>query len=393
MQTIALDAMGGDNAPRVEVAGAIDAVKTGKVRVVLVGDQPSIEAELRRQGAHSLKTIEVHHTSQVITMHDPPSTAVRRKKDASMVVAFKLIKDGQADAVVSAGNSGAMMASALFILKRLRGIDRPAILTTFPTRKDAAVLLDMGANVECRPLNLVQFAIMGASFAQLRLQKMRPKVGLLSNGSEEHKGTALTRETHALLSKYKVEFDYLGYVEGRDIFSGNVDVVVCDGFTGNLVLKVTEGAAETLVAFFKQSIKRSLLSRLIALGLYPSFKQVKDRMDYAEYGGAPLLGVNGVCIICHGGSNEKAIKNALLGAGQYTRSDLAGAINQAIDGHQPIITAAKGHRTVESAVNIGEKPPITNGGKAPAKEGANGDISAEKLQESSTERTSCSEAK
>jgi glycerol-3-phosphate acyltransferase PlsX len=344
-KTIALDAMGGDNAPHVEVEGAVAAARSGKVRVLLVGDGAVLERELARRGAARLP-IEVRHATQVITMHDQPSTAVRRKTDASMRVAMALVQSGEADAVVSAGNSGAMMACGLFLLKRLEGVDRPGILTTFPTRTGLAALLDMGANVECRPLNLVQFAVMGAAFSRLVHGKGRPRLGVLSNGAEEHKGTDLTRETHQLLRDHPANFDYLGYVEGRDIFSGKVDVVVCDGFSGNLVLKVTEGVAETLASFVKEAIRGSLFSRLFALGLLPAFRRVRARMDYAEQGGAPLLGVNGIVIICHGGSNTKAIKNALLGAARLSDSGLTGAIREAIARENAVVVAAKG-RTVD----------------------------------------------
>jgi phosphate acyltransferase len=340
MKTIALDAMGGDNAPVVEVEGAIAAARAASVRVVLVGHERRLRAELRQRGAGSLP-IEVHPASQVITMHDAPSAAVRRKKDASMRVAANLLRDGEVDAVVSAGNSGAMMACGLFVLKRQPGVDRPAILTTFPTTSGQAALLDMGANVECRPINLVQFAVMGAAFASTMHDKKHPRVGLLSNGAEEHKGTQLTRETHRLLEQGPTHFDYRGYVEGRDIFSGAVDVIVCDGFSGNLVLKVTEGVAETLASFLKQSIRQSIISKLAALALLPAFNRVKARMDYAEQGGAPLLGVDGVSIICHGGSNSKAIKNAIIGAGRFVDRGLPQVITRSVEAHEELIAAAK----------------------------------------------------
>lgn len=344
MKTVAVDAMGGDNAPQVEVEGAVEAARSGQVRVVLVGDETRLRGELQRLGARNLLGLSVRHATEVITMHDPPSAAVRRKKDSSMRVAVERVRDGAADAVVSAGNSGAMMACSLFVLKRLPGVDRPAILTTFPTRTGNAALLDMGANVECRPLHLVQFAVMGATFARQVHNKRRPRVGLLSNGAEDHKGTELTRETHRLLRGGPAEFEYVGYVEGRDVFSGRVDVVVCDGFSGNLVLKVTEGVAETLASFLRDAINASLLGRAAAVALLPTFKRVKRRMDYAEQGGAPLLGVCGSCIICHGGSNAKAIKNAILGAGRSAADDLAGAIGASMDSHAELVDASRGRR-------------------------------------------------
>jgi phosphate acyltransferase len=346
MKSIALDAMGGDHAPGVEVEGAIAAARTGCLRVLLVGDRPTLESELGRRGARDLP-IEVRHASQVITMRDSPSLAVRRKTDASMRVAADLVKSGEAQAVVSAGNSGAMMACGLFVLRRLPGVDRPAILTTFPARGGGqAALLDMGANVDCRPLHLVQFAVMGAAFARRVHDKPRPRVGVLANGAEEHKGTDLTRATNELLRGGQAGFEYVGYVEGRDVFSGDVDVVVCDGFSGNLVLKVTEGAVETLVAFLRDAIGATLVSRLLALGLAPAFRRFKQRMDYAEQGGAPLLGVQGTAVICHGGSSAKAIKNALLRAGQVVDSDLCGAVRAAIEDSAELLERAKGNPSV-----------------------------------------------
>lgn len=347
-RTIALDAMGGDHAPQVEVDGAVAAARTGQVRLILVGDKEVLERELASRDARGLP-IEVKHASQVITMEDHPSSAVRRKTDSSMRVAFNLVKSGEADAVVSAGNSGAMLACGLFVLGRLPGVDRPAIMTTFPTRRDNAVLLDMGANVDCRPIHLAQFAVMGATYSRLMHQKARPRVGVLSNGSEDHKGTDLTRGTHQVLRAAPHDFDYIGYIEGRDIFSGDVDVVVCDGFTGNLVLKVTEGAAEILAVFLKESIRSSAISKLFAVGMIPAFRRFKARMDYAEHGGAPLLGIKGVAIVCHGGSNAKAIKNAVLGANRYVGTELAGEIQRSLESHHELIEAAKGHRQPEGA--------------------------------------------
>jgi phosphate acyltransferase len=362
LKTIALDAMGGDHAPQVEVEGAVEAARAGGVRVLLVGDQKALTAELERRGVKQGDLpLEIRHASQVITMHDAPSQVVRRKTDSSMRVAVELCKSDQADAVVSAGNSGAMLACGLFALKRLPGVDRPAILTTFPTRRGTAALLDMGANVDCKPVHLTQFAVLGATFARVMHGKARPRVGLLCNGSEEHKGTELTRQTHQVLQSGVGRrdapkagapgFDYLGYVEGRDIFSGDVDVVVCDGFTGNVVLKVTEGVAETLVAFLKEAIGASLVSKVLALGLVPAFRRMKARMDYAEQGGAPLLGVQGTAIICHGGSNARAIRNAILGAGRFVDSDLCGALARAIEDHRTLSEAARGRAAeAEAAV-------------------------------------------
>ena len=249
MPRIAVDAMGSDAAPRVEVEGVVAAVRARGIDVVLVGDETRLRAELKSLGAEGAR-IAVRHAPDVITMHDAPSMAVKQKKKSSMRVCFDLVKAGEADAVVSAGNSGAMMACGLFVLGRLPGVERPAIVTTFPTRAGECALLDMGANVDPKPAVLAQFGVLGAVYARLLHGKTRPKVGLLSNGSEEHKGTPLTREAHQILARVPAgdaDFSYVGYVEGRDIFEGQVDVVVTDGFTGNVLLKCVEGAAETML--------------------------------------------------------------------------------------------------------------------------------------------------
>jgi len=311
---IAVDAMGGDNAPRVEVAGAVAAARELAVSIILVGDRDRLSAELAQHDAGDLD-ITIHHASEVVGMHDSASDAIRKKKDSSVRVAFELVKDGAADAVVSAGNSGATMAAGMFVLKRMSGIDRPAIAQVFPTLTGHTVVLDIGGNVDCKPVNLMQFAIMGEVYARHILGIKQPKVGLLSNGEEESKGNDLTRETSLLLRE--VAFDYAGYIEGRDIFAGKVDVVVCDGFVGNIVLKLSEGLAEAVGTMLKEEIKKSLVSKIGYLLSRSAFARFKKKVDYAEYGGAPLLGINGVGMICHGGSNVKAIKNAIRFATDY----------------------------------------------------------------------------
>jgi glycerol-3-phosphate acyltransferase PlsX len=263
MPRIAVDAMGADAAPRVEVEGVVAAVRERGTSVVLVGDEALVRAELKRLGAEREK-VDVLHAPEVITTHDAPSMAVKQKKKSSMRMCFDLVKSGEADAVVSAGNSGALMACGLFVLGRLPGVERPAIVTTFPTKAGECALLDMGANVDPKPAVLAQFGVLGAVYARLLHGKARPKVGLLSNGSEEHKGTALTRDAHALLSRATqggplgdAAFTFVGYVEGRDIFKGDVDVVVTDGFTGNVVLKSVEGAAEAIMSMVREEVMRS----------------------------------------------------------------------------------------------------------------------------------------
>lgn len=313
---IALDAMGGDHAPHVEVEGAVLAAKEYGSQVILVGDRNVVEKELSRHNAGNLP-ISVRHASEVIGMDESPSKALR-KKDSSMRAAFDLVKNGEAAAVVSAGNSGAAMATAMFVLRKLEGVDRPAIATVMPTLKGACVVLDVGANVECKPSHLVQFAIMGDVYAQFILKKERPSVGLLSNGEEESKGTDVTRETHAILKQ--LPMNYIGYIEGRDIFAGNADVVVCDGFVGNVVLKTSEGLADAIGQMLKEEISKSALAKLGYLLSKGAFERFKKKVDYSEYGGAPLLGIDGVGVISHGGSTPKAIKNAIRVAQEFASS-------------------------------------------------------------------------
>ncbi len=313
---VAVDAMGGDNAPAVEVEGAIAAVREFGVPVILVGDTDRIRIELAKHDCKGLD-ITLHHASEVVGMHDSAADAVRKKKDSSIRVAFELVKRGEADAVVSAGNSGATMAAGMFVLKRLAGIERPAIAQVFPTMHGHTLVLDVGGNVDCKPVHLVQFAIMGEVYARLVMGAAQPRIGLLSNGEEESKGNDLTRETNALLKN--TSLDYVGYVEGRDIFNGTVDVVVCDGFVGNVVLKLSEGLVESVGKMLKEEIRQSLLAKTGYLLAHHAFASFKKKVDYAEYGGAPLLGINGVGMISHGGSNPKAIKNAIRFAHEYAQ--------------------------------------------------------------------------
>ncbi|UFS69252.1 phosphate acyltransferase PlsX [Geomonas sp. RF6] len=320
---VAVDVMGGDNAPHVEVEGAVAAAREFGVPVTLVGDTERVRAELSRHNVSGLD-IEVKHASEVVGMHDSASDAVRKKKDSSIRVAFDLARNGEAAAVVSAGNSGATMAAAMFVLKRLKGIDRPAIANLFPTLTGKTLVLDVGGNVDCKPMHLVQFAVMGEVYSRFVLGIQSPRVGLLSNGEEASKGNELTRETSLLLKEKPI--NYIGYVEGRDVFNGAVDVVVCDGFVGNVVLKLSEGLAETVGKMLKAEIKSSLLSQLGYLLCRKAFKEFRKTVDYAEVGGAPLLGVDGVAMICHGGSNAKAIKNAVRFAHEYAMKGVNGRI-------------------------------------------------------------------
>jgi phosphate acyltransferase len=333
--------MGADAAPKVEIEGVLAATATSDVDIVLVGDEGRLRALLEQAGAPAGQgngaRIEVRHAPETIGMHDAPSIAVKQKKQSSMRICFDLVKAGEADAVVSAGNSGAMMACGLFVLGRIAGVERPAIITTFPTRKGVCAILDMGANVDPRPTVLAQFAVLGSVFARVRHGKARPKVGVLSNGSEEHKGTALTRDAAHMLAKAaggKAEFEYVGYVEGREIFKGEVDVIVTDGFTGNVLLKGCEGLVEGVFAMMKEEVERGgAMVKLGAMLMKPAFRRFKRRTDYAETGGAPLLGVEGVVLICHGGSDAKAIKNAVLVARDFAQADLRQELTRAVAGH------------------------------------------------------------
>jgi len=311
---VAVDAMGGDNAPVVEVDGAVAAAREFGIAITLVGNSELLARELAKHHCKGLD-ISIVHASEVVGMHDSASDAIRKKKDSSIRVAFDLVKDGKADAVVSAGNSGATMAAGMFVLKRLGGIERPAIATIFPTLGGRTLVLDVGGNVDCKPIHLVQFAVMGEVYARYFMGLENPRVGLLSNGEEESKGNELTRETNSLLRG--VPFNYLGYIEGRDVFNGSVDVVVCDGFVGNVVLKLSEGLAEAVGKMLKNEIKQSFLSKVGYLLARRAFKNFRKKVDYSEYGGAPLLGINGVGMICHGGSSAKAIKNAIRFAHDY----------------------------------------------------------------------------
>lgn len=313
---IAVDAMGGDNAPQEIVAGAVDAAREYNIHVILVGYRERIEHELKKYRIKNLP-IYIQHASEVVSMDDSPSKALRRKKKSSMKVGIDLVRDGRAQGVISAGNSGAAMALAMFTLKKLENIDRPAIVTNLPTVKGSTVILDVGGNVDCKPLHLAQFAIMGSVYATYILGKSVPKVGLLSNGEESSKGNELTRETDALLKKSSL--NYVGYIEGGDIFPGDIDVIVCDGFVGNIVLKTSEGLALAMTEILKQELSATLKSKVGALLSKDALLRLKAKIDYKEYGGAPLLGVNGNCFICHGSSCRKAIKNAIRLSAEFAK--------------------------------------------------------------------------
>jgi glycerol-3-phosphate acyltransferase PlsX len=328
---LALDAMGGDHAPAAVVGGAIlFAQEHPEHHVVLVGQQALVSELVARAGGAA--NLSVRHASQVVDMAEHPSAAIRQKKDSSLRVCFDLVRRGDAQAMVSAGNSGAVMAGALFVLGRLAHVERPAIAALLPMLKGQGrcLLLDAGANVECKPSQLAQFGLMGEAYVRQCLGVARPRVGILSNGEEATKGTSLTRDAHALLGKSHLEF--IGYVEGKDIFSGDVDVVVTDGFTGNIVLKTSEGAAMGVASMIRRAVENAGLSeRFGALLLKPTLAGLKRMVDYAEYGGAPLLGVEGVGIVAHGRSSEKAIKNALKAAVHTAQAQVQQAISESLE--------------------------------------------------------------
>ncbi len=316
---IAVDAMGSDRAPKPEVEGAILAVREHDLRVLLVGQQERLRPELAQHSAEARKHIEIVHASEVVSMDEKASKSVRGKRDSSLRVGLRLVREGRAAGFVTAGNTGAAMATAKVVLGGLPGVDRPALAAAMPTETGrAALLLDVGANVDSKPHNLVQFAIMGEIYARAIFGVSHPRVGLLSIGEEEVKGNELTKETFPLLKQLR--FNFVGNVEGRDLFQGKVDVLVCDGFTGNVALKISEGVGQMVRTMLKESLESTIAAQVGYLLSRRAFAHFKKRLDHSEYGGAPLLGVKGACIITHGSSNNNAIKNAIRVAAEFVNS-------------------------------------------------------------------------
>lgn len=324
---IAVDGMGGDRAPSVVVEGAVLAAKEFGYDIILVGDNELIQKELFKKKSVP-KNISVYHAPETIGMDEPAATSIRRKRDSSIVIGASLLKEKKADAFVSAGNTGAVVCAVTLKVGLLEGVDRPGIAVIYPTLKDLAVMIDVGANIDPKPKHLLQYAIMGDLLQKHILGKKTPKVGLLNIGEEATKGTDFIKETHELLNSSSL--DFIGNVEGSNIYTGECDVIVCDGFMGNVVLKVSESLAQTMTIFIKRKLKMSLMTKIGALLSLPAFHMLKKEIDYSEIGGAPLLGVDGICIIGHGRSSAKAIKNAIREAGQFHAHQLNQHIVDAI---------------------------------------------------------------
>lgn len=328
--TIAIDAMGGDHGPHVTVPAALKALEAdGQLNIVLVGLQDAIEAELKTRKATTSARLRIHHASEVVTMDESPQSALKNKKDSSMRVAINLVKSGEANACVSAGNTGALMATARFVLKTLPGIDRPAIASVLPSEKGNTYMMDLGANADCTPEHLYQFAIMGAMLVSCVEHKERPTVGLLNIGSEDIKGNEVVKQAGELLKTSHLNF--YGNVEGDDIFKGTTDLVVCDGFVGNVSLKTTEGLAHMMGKFLTQEFKRNWLTKLMALCALPVLKSFKKRLDPRRYNGASFLGLRGIVVKSHGGADQLAYLSAIHVAIEEARSGVLRRISEQLE--------------------------------------------------------------
>src|SRR6202011_2243118 len=338
---IALDAMGSDRKPKPEIEGAVQAARHYGIRVLLVGPEPTLQAELKRYTSSAGLPVEIVHASEVITMEDKAVQAVRAKRDSSMRVGLRLVREGRAGGFVTAGNTGAAMATAKMVLGAIPGVDRPALAAVFPTAPGtAAILLDVGANVDCNPQNLEQFAVMGEIYSRAMFGTRRPRVGLLSIGEEENKRNEPAREPFQLLKQLPLNF--IGNVEGRDLFSGHVDVIVADGFVGNVALKISEGVANLVRTALKESLKATITRQVGYLLSRSAFSDFKKRIDHTEYGGAPLLGVKGVCIVTHGSSNTNAMKNAVRVAAEFAQRGINESIERGLAGLRPAPSDTRG---------------------------------------------------
>lgn len=324
---IVVDGMGGDHSPGEIIKGCVEAIKEMTGHIFIVGDEEKIQLELDKYD-YDKSTITIIHASEVITNDDKPVKAVRRKKDSSIVVGMNMVKEKKADAFISAGNTGAIMTGALFILGRISGIDRPVISSIFPSLKGFSLIVDAGANAECKPHNLVEFGIMGSIYSEKVLGKKNPSVALVNIGSEEAKGTQTIQTAHMLMKETQLNFQ--GNIEAREIPEGKADVVVCDGFVGNVILKLSEGIVEFFMTLLKEKFKESFLVKMGALIMSGKLKEMKKELDYSEYGGAPILGVKGAVIKMHGSSEAKAVKNAILRARPYIENDVVEMIHQEV---------------------------------------------------------------
>lgn len=334
---VAVDAMGGDHAPGAIVQGAINAARKGRP-VVLVGPDALVREELQRHRAGHGLPLEVRNASEVVDMHDHPGQAMRRKKDNSIRVCFELVASGHAAAMVSAGNSGAVMAGAMFVLGRPPGVERPAIISALPALKGAPIMLDMGAVVDAKPIHLVQFALMGELWSRRVVGVPRPRVAILSNGEEDSKGTELTRTAAAALRRSEV--DFVGYCEGRDLLTGEFDVIATDGFTGNVALKTMEGTAKVVGEYLKRALRSSTRAKLGGLLSKAALDAMRQRMDWREVGGAPLVGVNGVALISHGRADPLAIEIAIRRAGDAARTHFTDEIARAVAPSEALLAEA-----------------------------------------------------
>ena len=337
---IVVDAMGGDHAPEAAVEGAVMAAREYETEIILTGLSDQIHSILNRLDPDHHLSIQVVHADEVVEMHDSPSKVLRSKRKSSMKIGLDLVKEGTASAFLSAGNTGAVLAYSTIILRPLKGVDRPAIAIQLPTLKGDAILLDAGANVDCKTNQLFQFGIMGHVFAEYILGKKNPLVGLLSIGEEDGKGNEIVKEAFQMLKASHINF--IGNVEGKEVYRGNADVIVCDGFTGNVALKISESLAEMIGSNLKRLFKSNWLSKLGYLLLKPKLNEFKKKVDYSETGGAPLLGVNGVVIIAHGSSSPKAIKNAINRARELSEKNINAHIQQGIEGNLTNLESAKG---------------------------------------------------
>ncbi|MCC8194588.1 MAG: phosphate acyltransferase PlsX [Deltaproteobacteria bacterium] len=336
---IAVDVMGGDFGPSVCVPGAVDAARAGKFKVLLVGRHDAVAAELAKLNPAGVD-VETVHAGEVAEMDEKPSEILRRKKDASIQVACRLVKEGRADGIVSPGHSGATVACGMFIMGRIAGVERPALASIMPTEKNPMVLLDVGANVDCKPHHLLQFGLMANAFARDMLDLPVPRLGLLSIGEEEGKGNTLVKEAYELL-KLVENLNFVGNVEGRDIFTGDVDVIVCDGFVGNVALKLSEGLATSIARILKRELLGSPVAKLGAFLSKGAFKRFARFVDYAEYGGAPLLGLNGIAVVAHGRSNAKAVASATRMAATFVRKGTYERLVEAISQNEELTRYGK----------------------------------------------------